>query len=156
MQLAWVGDYAEEEDLDAFGTDRKTVKAFIDAGNKERYQDDEWIERHFIGDNVSSNWFGQFLVVNHTKKEFLSQKTYLGKVPNPHLPDECLIDPTVALTAIGNGKGGGDYNGSDMEFVGRWATDIIEYQENSQENLDFLAKHGYTEITPLFIEGRRI
>ena len=37
-----------------------------------------------------------------------------------------IIHPLPLLTAIGNGKGGGDYRGTCLDLVGHWACDKIE------------------------------
>ena len=156
MNLAWVGDYAEPDDLKEFNTAEKKVQKFIDAANDEEIKPSQWVEKHYDGEKVSS-WFGEFVIVNHTKKEFLSQREYLQHVPNPYKArdnGEWLIDPLVALTAIGNGKGGGDYHGTDEHMVGRWATDAIEVIPETEDEINTLLGWGYTRIEPIFRESR--
>lgn len=156
MNLAWVGDYAKPDDLKAFGTPKKKVQKFIDVANDEVIKPRQWIEKHYDGEKISG-WFGEYIIVDHTKKEFLDQKEYLEHVPNPYRAREAgewLVDPLVTLTAIGNGKGGGDYHGTDEEYVGRWATDEIEVIPNTQEELNFLLEAGYNRIEPIFRETR--
>ena len=46
------------------------------------------------------------------------------------------------LTAEGNGRGGGDYNGPDLELVGTWARDVI--------SVEGLVPEGYTELVCKF------
>jgi hypothetical protein len=63
-------------------------------------------------------------ILNHTKRLFIDK----DKLEDIH--------PLALLTAEGNGRGGGDYHGSDEELCGLWARDII-----SMESSD----NGYTE-----------
>lgn len=39
------------------------------------------------------------------------------------------IHPLPILTSIGNGRGGGDYHGTNMDIVGTWAMDTITFTE---------------------------
>jgi hypothetical protein len=55
------------------------------------------------------------------------------------------IDPLPLLTAEGNGRGGGDYEGRNMKLVGSWARDVIYVTDNLPE--------GLTELIPAFEEG---
>jgi hypothetical protein len=67
-------------------------------------------------------------ILNHTKKLFISKDTL------------CDIHPLAILTAEGNGRGGGDYHGSDENLCGSWARDVISMD---------ISDCGYTE----FIHG---
>ena len=153
MNIAWVGDYAEENDLAKFGTDPSKVKAFIDAAYEKDHEDTQLLERNYPGNKVSG-WFGEYLVINHTKKEFFNQHKYWKRVcPDKNPGAEYMIDPLVALGAIGNGKGGGDFWGTGDDEVGRWATDAIELKEINDDDEQWLLSVGYKEIEPTFIEG---
>jgi hypothetical protein len=48
------------------------------------------------------------------------------------------------LTAEGNGRGGGDFEGIGEKFVGTWARDIISVEKELPK--------GYKQIRPNFIE----
>jgi hypothetical protein len=54
------------------------------------------------------------------------------------------IHPLPLLTADGNGRGGGDYNGEGIDHVGTWARDRISLMKEIPED--------FTEITPNFDE----
>ena len=154
MHLTWVGDYAERRDLNKFGTDPNLVNKFIKFAWEAPEKDSQQIERHYDGEKLSGMWFGQFTVINHTKKEFFNQNKYWNRNfsgTNPRA--EYAIDPLVALTAVGNGKGGGDFWGKGDEEVGRWATDLIEIVSISDVGEKSLIRDGYKEIEPCFIEG---
>lgn len=43
--------------------------------------------------------------------------------------------PLPILTAIGNGRGGGDYYGSNMEQVGSWAMDRLQFVLDEPEDM---------------------
>jgi hypothetical protein len=72
-------------------------------------------------------------IVNHTKAEYVD-KNY-GK-PSIH--------PLPLLTAAGNGRGGGDYMGDDMELVGIWSGDVISLEKE--------IPFGYKELVCEFAE----
>jgi hypothetical protein len=59
-------------------------------------------------------------IVNHTKK------VYIEKKGNG-------LHPLALLTAEGNGRGGGDYNGPNMEMVGTWARDVISMENEAPD-----------------------
>lgn len=154
MQVAWVGDYAQEKDLLKFNVDSSKVKVFIDESWEKNDADQELLERYYPGDKVMGHYFGEFVVINHTKKEFFDQHKYWKRVcPSKNPGAEYMIDPLVALVAIGNGKGGGDFWGVGEEEVGRWATDTIEITPIGNINESDLIRDGYKEIEPCFIEG---
>jgi len=58
-------------------------------------------------------------IVNHTKK------VYVKKNKGLH--------PLSLLTAEGNGRGGGDYDGPNMEMVGTWARDVISMENEAPD-----------------------
>ena len=72
-------------------------------------------------------------IVNHSKGRYVD-KNY-GKP---------TIHPLPLLTADGNGRGGGDYNGDDMELVGTWRGDTISLEKE--------IPFGYTELVCEFAE----
>ena len=41
-----------------------------------------------------------------------------------------MINPLPLLTALGNGRGGGDYSGTDEDKVGIWARDVLSVEFN--------------------------
>jgi hypothetical protein len=75
-------------------------------------------------------------IVNHTKKLYVDK--------NLGLTGSYDFHPLPLLTADGNGRGGGDYRGDDLELVGQWARDII--------SLELEAPLGYEELVCEFGE----
>lgn len=58
-------------------------------------------------------------IVNHTKKVYVKKNTGFHPLP--------------FLTAEGNGRGGGDYHGSNMGMVGTWARDVISMENEAPD-----------------------
>jgi hypothetical protein len=58
-------------------------------------------------------------IVNHTKKVYIEKKGDFHPLP--------------ILTAEGNGRGGGDYNGPNMDLVGTWARDVISMEHEAPD-----------------------
>lgn len=62
-----------------------------------------------------------------------------------------FVDPLSLLLAAGNGQGGGDYYGTNMDLVGSWVKDsqsVYTVYQKSEIPAD------YTELIPDFIEDR--
>ena len=58
--------------------------------------------------------------------------------------DGWVIFPLSLLTALGNGRGGGDYDGCNMDFVGKWAGKQISVEDEMPV--------GYEKLDLLFME----
>jgi hypothetical protein len=58
-------------------------------------------------------------IVNHTKKVYVKKNNGMHPLP--------------LLTAEGNGRGGGDYYGPNMDIVGTWARDVISMEEEAPD-----------------------
>lgn len=106
-QLAWVGDYADEDDFN---------------WNKEF----ENVHSDIARNDLSYNGFrleGKYLI-NHTKKIFIDLDEYKELLKT----EEWIVNPLSLLTAVGNGKGGGDFGKEQVgaKMVGSWTWDIIE------------------------------
>ena len=76
-------------------------------------------------------------LVNYDKKEYVDK----SKCPNK---EGWRIHPLPLLTAEGNGRGGGDYHGDGMDYVGSWSRCRLGLVKEVPE--------GFTEITPNFKE----
>ena len=59
--------------------------------------------------------------------------------------NEWIISPLPLLTALGNGRGGGDYKGTEMDKIGIWARDIL--------SVEFEVPDGFNELKVNFKEG---
>ena len=61
-------------------------------------------------------------IVNHTKKVYIKKNN-----------DMHSMHPLPLLTAEGNGRGGGDYRGPNMDMVGTWARDVISMEKDAPD-----------------------
>lgn len=110
-KICWCGDYAEPEETKALGFDFEQVW-----GEDCHYQQLDPAPDGFSLDNLA-------FLVNKDKKLFVDLKQYKTE----SIKDGWCIFPLSILTALGNGRGGGDYEGSDMDKVGSWAFDSVYF-----------------------------
>ena len=99
-RVVWAGDYADEETC---GKNLHSL-AFDDNETKE-----------LIPKRIDMSQYRY--VINHTRKLYVDKNIESGKGYNIH--------PLSLLTAEGNGRGGGDYSGSNEELVGTWSRDML-------------------------------
>ena len=124
--VAWVGDYADEDyDFDGRYTKEVYACAWYDDCHDSPFE--MFPDTHKDG-----------YIVNHSKGEYID----LAKYVEANEKDGWCVHPLPLMTAIGNGRGGGDYRGCDEDVVGRWAMDTIEYAHEKPT--------GFTEISPRF------
>lgn len=127
-QLIWLGDYAEQQDFDErkIAEDAEELQALTDDGVEIESAEEFSFDNKYL--------------CNHTTKEYLDlNKFYRQSVCNGW----CLC-PLSLLTALGNGKGGGDYCGSNEDKVGIWAWDIISIEDSKPK--------GYKKFSVVFKE----
>lgn len=129
--IAWVGDYATGEP-----GDREDLY-------KLAYPKDEKYE---MLHSTEFTLNGRYLV-NHDKKLILDCWEYLRDCMI-HNNDGWTPHPLPLLTALGNGRGGGDYRGINEDKVGSWAWDLLEIVE--WEDLKPLKDQGYTNFEVRF------
>ena len=151
--FVWVGDYADAK----FGEDDGFTKAheYIDtlvhrAAIKRGYRPNKNREGEYFNDYetiYSNDKRLQDLtpydelptykyIINYTKKQF---------VRIPKETRELTIHPLPLLCADGNGRGGGDYSGTNMKAIGIWAYDRIGVSNE-------IPKHIKTELVVTFKE----
>jgi hypothetical protein len=126
-RVAWVGDYAnEEEDFE-----------LVDG-----YEPDDY-EAIWNDENDASQTFDRMpgrgvygYLVNLDKGVYIDL-TEVAMVAGEELIYS-LAHPLPILTAIGNGRGGGDYWGSNMDKVGMWAMNHIQFMEHEPVGFGFV------------------
>lgn len=155
--VAWVGDYADEDDY----VERENADMLRAMVNFRHIHKGTKLESK----SVPYGYMG-YLLINHSKKQFIDMTDYYNNsVLNygKERKEEYVIHPLPLLTAVGNGKGGGDYRSSkalNQEDVGLWAGDLIEivkYNDDYKWNYETKQYEykGYKNITDdvLFDEG---
>lgn len=120
-RLVWQGDYGEPLNV-GFGKDNVQVRY-------HSYPED-------VPDLKEVGTYRY--IINLDKKEYVD----LVKCR-----EMCEFHPLPLLTANGNGRGGGDYLGSDMDLVGSWAGDRI-----AVANDEGMIKTDYLRLEPQFKE----
>lgn len=133
--LVWSGDYADTH----FDTDVYTkALEFIDKATRKnakalgyrKNRNGRW-GNEFIRDGITASEKSLAIatpyeelnttyeyIINFTKKMFV-------RIPKKTDDDGLIIHPLPLLCADGNGRGGGDYEGTNMELIGAWAFDRI-------------------------------
>ena len=119
-RVIWCGDYADEPDDFNF----PNCSAFYVPSYGEIW-----------GDTVSAigvsytdfTLDGKFLL-NHDTKQFVDLDEYKVNSIDKH---GWTIHPLPLLTAVGNGRGGGDFHecNTGFEFVGSWAWQLISIED---------------------------
>lgn len=123
-RIVWAGDYADAED----GTEEgMNLYAFAN-----RLAEGEIESKTFKDiDNMGfSGKYGQYLI-NHDTKQYISIEARI-------IPNKFVISALPLLTCEGNGRGGGDYSGTNMRRVGKWARNLIEVSDTLPD--------GYKEL----------
>jgi hypothetical protein len=142
--LVWSGDYADTHfDTDVYSkalefvdkATRKNAKALGYRKNKNGRWGDEFIRDGITASEKSLAIATPYeeltttyeYIINFTKKMFvrIPKKTGNG----------LLIHPLPLLCADGNGRGGGDYEGTNMELIGAWAFDRIGVANELPKNI---------------------
>lgn len=112
-RVMWVGDYSEDDELKSL------------TGGEVGYEDvwGDGVRGTVLEDRGPFDHKGKFLV-NHTKRRYLSYDDYVAKCEGKVYG--WTANPLSLLTAVGNGRGNGDYGGTDEDKVGKWAWDMLE------------------------------
>ena len=131
-RIVWAGDYADTEPI-KYGND--IVDENKDDSNRNLYELSDVVIKLTSGQKLKHYRY----IINESKKEFVDK----NKCPKDN--DGWRIHPLPLLTCEGNGRGGGDYHGDNMDFVSIWARDIITVSSKKPK--------GYKEIKPDFLEN---
>jgi len=108
-RIVWAGDYYGDQD---------TEIPYWDQHNDDK---DKICPVEFMNKKMQS----KAILINHTKKLYVRYDE-MSKVKN-----EGKINPLPLLTALGNGRGGGDYRDCypDFDKVGIWAGDSLSIED---------------------------
>lgn len=116
-KVAWVGDYAAEEECEALGFFYRDVW--------EKKCSISLKKTNFELDSVK-------YLINNDKLQYVDLEKYKAMSDN----DGWIIFPLSLLVAIGNGRGGGDYHDvyPNFDLVGSWAFDEVYFSNILPEN----------------------
>lgn len=161
--FVWVGDYADDKfNTNVFELAKQYIDDFIkvnaekqgyvrendstfskfmkyDSGDKiilSAMKDEDDFAETYSYKEVGGNQLDYKYILNLTKKEYV-------KIPE-YNENEWTIHPLPLLCADGNGRGGGDYQGINMNKVGIWAYDKIGISND--------IPNGFTELVVNFEE----
>lgn len=132
-RVAWVGDYAENEELTELNIPLDMEHIWGDAARIRSFTPTEF--------DINKVKY----LVNFSKNEYVDLKDYYERSKytwegfNEETYTEC-IHPLPLLTAVGNDRGGGDYHrgASCYDEVGRWAWDVIALTNHLPEDCEKL------------------
>lgn len=153
--LVWSGDYADNR----FNADvHSKALEFIDNQTRKNakalgYRKNEngrWGEE-YIRDGVTATEKSLAVAVDYdmlasTTYEYIINFTKKMFIRIPKKGEGLTIHPLPLLCADGNGRGGGDYEGTNMELIGSWAFDRIGVSNE-------LPKSIKTELVATFQES---
>ena len=113
--IVWCGDYADEPQ--DFVT--------IDWINYETIYPKDGREPQLLEELPERFDYSHKYLVNHTNKCYVDFDLYMSKCKDK---DGWILHPLSLLTAVGNGRGGGDYHEDCVDYymVGAWAGNNIE------------------------------
>lgn len=129
FKFVWCGDYADaiEGYADKNSNENEEMNAYCYA--------DEPIEKINYGKETYGNEYHRY-ILNYDKKLFVELPHYVEGAFKVH--------PLPLLCADGNGRGGGDYHGTNMELVGTWAYNRIGVADDYPK--------GFKELKVEFVE----
>ena len=124
-RVAWVGDYATEDDDFNF----PHCSAFYVPCYKEVWG--KSVSTHTV--DYSDFALDGKCLLNHDSKQFVDLDEYKKASTDKH---GWTIHPLPLLTAVGNGRGGGDFHegNTGFEVVGSWAWHLLSIAENPPKN----------------------
>ena len=139
-RLAWLGDYHEVGD---FAELNPSLPKIVEKRFYKHYESEyDYCAgkhvRHYSKPEEVEERQGRF-ILNHDKKCYIDIEEYEKDNLTCAEEDDLHFHPIPLLTAVGNGRGGGDFSGIGEKDVGRWAGDLLEVR-NAKPN-------GYRDVT---------
>ena len=144
-RLAWIGDYSKEDDFAELNEDLPKIigekfyehyKCFTLPGC-EKFCHGKHVRYYNKPEEVTERQ-GRF-ILNHDKQCYIDMVEYEKSNLTCTESDDWHFHPIPLLTAIGNGRGGGDFSGIGEEYVGCWAGDLLEVRDAKP--------NGYQDVT---------
>ena len=124
--VVWAGDYADPSINIQTKAGKKSYTYYeYTSLNGFKIEYSENTLKHIDAVKEIEDTFTLYLV-NLTKKEFIEIPKYN--------PEKLTIHPLPILTSDGNGRGGGDYSGTNYLYAGRWCGDLISIVKDKPSN----------------------
>jgi hypothetical protein len=143
QRLAWVGDYAEQDDFyanDMFKVDR-CIDDDVAVPNVEKVWGEDAKTSGF--DSKERIALDHKYLVNHEQKVYIDLDEYFKRSVDK---EGWCINPISILTAVGNGRGGGDFHNEAQEWlVGRWAWNMISIEDEPPQGFEKDDEVTFTE-----------
>lgn len=145
--IAWIGDYADyESDFSSVPNYSQIVYKTCWNENSKDCRFDKWPKVHNSG-----------YLINHTTLEYIDLKSYFNLALFNDYGFNARIHPLPILTAIGNGRGCGDYYNSrdpwpNQDKAGAWAMNELSYSKTLPESTykditkDYIFKESHKEL----------
>ena len=147
-RLAWIGDYHSDGDFAELNPDLPEIiekkfyahyKCFTSPGY-EYCCKGKHIKYYNKPEEVKERQ-GRF-IINHDKQCYIDMEEYEKNNLTCTEDNDWHFHPIPLLTAVGNGRGGGDFSGIGEEDVGCWAGDLLEVRN--------VKPNGYQDVTEDF------
>lgn len=136
-RLAWLGDYHEKGDFAELNPDSQEFEPIFYRHYKT-FKDKDEKGKHYNKPEEVLERKGRF-ILNHDKQCYIDMVEYEKIAPNANDWDDFPFHPIPLLTAVGNGRGGGDFSGIGEDDIGIWAGDLLEVQ--------CARPNGYRDVT---------
>ena len=124
VRMAHVGDYAYEYPQYELAYNNHVKRENVDTS--QCFNDN--------GDRIYFDYKDKYLV-NWDKAIYINFNEYM-KLSKASWAEDVVVCPFTLLTALGNGRGGGDYweNNPNFNQIGTWAWDLISIEDSVPEN----------------------
>ena len=143
--FVWVGDYAVNKfDTDVYAkacafidkATAKNAKALGYRKQKNRFGFADFVRNGEVKNEKELTFATPYDELMSTTYEYIVNLDKKMFVRIPKKTDNgLLIHPLPLLCASGNGAGGGDYEGTNMELIGSWAFDRIGVANELPKNI---------------------
>ena len=142
-RLIWSGDYGEKTDMKnpdwaLYNKTSEEVGLYFDNIWAENPKKNQFAPAPFSNQEMEAAWHEDTYKYDQDYSpryiHNLSKNLWIDLNDYDKDPKGLNLNPIPLLTAIGNGKGGGDYEGTNMELIGTWAGDMFEVFTESEVN----------------------
>ncbi len=123
VQVAWVGDYANDYSDEVNGK-KRGPELWKETWGGAKEQDIDEVDEFDLHNKY---------LVNHDKGIAIDMDEYMSKCEK----NGWCVHPLSLLTACGNDRGGGDFHEGNhgYELVGSWCMDTISFEDELPENI---------------------